>query len=819
VSSFRSRRFAHSVVAIFLLGGLPVAVARAAEPSYSILHSFQVVESDPLASLTSDGHGNLYGTTLYGGNPTDMGTVYTVRSDGTGFRRLHTFFGGSNDGLQPEASLILDGSGNLYGTTFQGGSSNAGTVFTLRTDGAGFQVLHSFVGGPNDGRGPYASLILDSAGNLYGTTFNGGPSDFGTVYSLRADGSGFRLLHGFIGGAGDGLRPAAALILDASGNLYGTTSAGGRPDTSVTDYGAGIVFTIKTDGSGFRLLHAFLFDAVGTTGLSGSSSGSVPAGSLITDDSGSLYGMTRIGGSSNGGAVFKIGMDGSGFQILHSFGGANDGNYPIGPLVLDRLGNLYGVTQGPNAESPGLQTIFKVRTDGTGYQLLHVFVDPNDGITPSGSLILDGSDTLYGTTYYGGSSYSGTVFSVKTDGRLFQALYAFTGYMNGGTLPFASVIGDWEGSLYGTTFRGGLGSGDNGGGTVFRIGSDGTSFQVLHLFAFGANDGLDPAASLILDRAGFLYGTTMLGGGPLYNGTDDLGGGTLFKVRTDGTGFQLLHAFSGGADDGLSPSGGSPSGAVILDDADNLYGTTNKGGASGAGTVFRIRTDGTGFQLLHTFTPSGVYRASPSGPLLLDGSGNLYGTTARGGPSNLGTVFKLRTDGVGFQVLHSFTDTPYDGSQPSAALIMDRLGNLYGTTPLGGSANAGTVFKMKADGANFRILHSFAKDASDGVAPYAALTLDAFGNLYGTTGFGGSSGVGTVFTLKTDGAGYRILHAFGEEASDGQRPMASLFLDDSGTLFGTTSGGGAGQFGTVFSLSVGAHPVVTQKPFVPVWTP
>src|SRR5271169_650469 len=234
-----------------------------------------------------------------------------------------------------------------------------------------------------------------------------------------------------------------------------------------------------------------------------------------------------------------------------------------------------------------------------------------------------------------------------------------------------------------------------------------------------------------------------------------------------------------------------------------------------------MKIDGTNFQLLHTFsfasTNDGGY--APIASLVLDGSGNLYGTAAYGGSGLNGTVFKLRTDGTGFQVLHSFTGLPDDGSAPWAPLTLDGSGNLYGTTVSGGASSlGGTVFKVKTDGTGFQLLHSFVGRQSDGDCPYAPVILDGFGNLYGTAYYGGpSDDAGAVFTVRTDGTNYRILHMFGSEGGDGRNPFASLFMDGPGRLVGTTTLGGSADFGTVFALLVGQpRPVAMPSPFVPV---
>lgn len=776
----------HRTCLLVLLGGLSAgAVEAATEPFYSILHSFQGRESNPEAPLTSDERGNLYGTT-YSGGGSDRGTVFTVRPDGTQFRRLHTFTS-VDDGWSPMASLILDDSGNLFGTTFEGGSSGGGTLFTIRVDGGGFQVLHSFAaGGATDGSYPSGALTLDGSEILYGTTSSGGASSFGTVFRLRTDGTGFQILHSFAGGPSDGRYPLGSLVPDGSGNLYGTTAAGGHPPShdpfGYLHDGDGTVFRIKTDGTDYQVLRAFPLDTNDAARLSGP---------LIADASGILFGMSVAGGPSRGGTVYRIGMDGSGFQLLHSFGGGvSDYRNPVGSLALDRSGNLYGMT-GAGGESGYGSAVFRIRTDASGYQLLHTFDgDWSDGGEPLGSLVLDGSsETLYGAMTAGGPSNSGTIFSIDTDGSLFQVVYTFRGFMNDGSGPMASVVADGLGYLYGTTPEGG----PSDAGTVFRIRSDGAGFELLHTFEGYWSSGAGPQAPLILDRAGNLYGTTY-GGGPA-------NAGTVFKIKTDGTAFQVLHSFLDGSD------GFRPTEALVLDGAGNLYGTAD-GGPGGWGTIFRIKTDGAGYQILHSFSIDSLDSEGgvPSSPLFLDGAGNLIGTTGYGGPGGQGTVFRMRTDGTGFQLLHSFTGDFDDGANPGP-VVTDGSGTLYGTTGRGGSSDAGTIFKMKTDGTGFQVVHSF-EQAYLGFEADATVILDGLGSLYGRTSNGGPSDFGTLFTVKTDGTGFEVLHTFGDEPGDGQVPEGSLFLDRLGTLIGTTGWGGAGGYGTVFALSMGRHRAV-----------
>ncbi|MBW2072058.1 MAG: hypothetical protein JRI89_12505 [Deltaproteobacteria bacterium] len=292
---------------------------------YFIMHDFSGGLNDgkyPNGSLILSGS-TLYGMTYYGGD-SDMGVVFRIKTDGSGFSLLHEFTGGLNDGKYPNGSLILSGS-TLYGMTYYGGDSDMGVVFRIKTDGSDYFIMHEFTGGGNDGSHPAGSLIL-SGFTLYGMTYYGGDSDMGVVFRIKTDGSGFSLLHEFTGGGNDGSHPAGSLIVSGP-TLYGMTSEGGA-----SDYG--VVFRIETDGSGFSLLHEF---------SGGSNDGSLPPGSLILNGS-TLYGMTNTGGDNDMGVVFRIKTDGSGFSLLHEFsGGDNDGAYPNDSLIISGS-TLYGMT-------------------------------------------------------------------------------------------------------------------------------------------------------------------------------------------------------------------------------------------------------------------------------------------------------------------------------------------------------------------------------------------------------------------------------------------------------------------------------------------
>jgi uncharacterized repeat protein (TIGR03803 family) len=338
-----------------------------------------------------------------------------------------------------------------------------------------------------------------------------------------------------------------------------------------------------------------------------------------------------------------------------------------------------------------------------------------------------------------------------------------------GCYPYAGLVLDKKGNLYGTTQFGGSFS----LGTVFELTPKGVE-TVLHSFVNDGTDGYAPVA-VVLDSKGNLYGTTYAGG------AGDRG--TVFKVTPSGT-ETVLYSFT-------CQTGCSPYAGVVLDPKGNLYGTTNSGGASGVGTVFKLTPTGK-LTTLHNFcaVSNCTDGESPVGGVVLDKADNLYGTTYYGGASGFGTVFKVTPSGTE-SVLHNFDGNGEDGFYPEAGVILDSKDNVYGTTSMGGKIGVGTVFEVTASGTE-TILHSFTAGA-DGFTPYAGLVFDEKGNLYGTTEYGGSSGLGTVFELTPKGV-ETVLHSFVRNGTDGYFPYSgSLFIDASGDLYGTTFEGGSGS--------------------------
>jgi uncharacterized repeat protein (TIGR03803 family) len=276
---------------------------------------------------------------------------------------------------------------------------------------------------------------------------------------------------------------------------------------------------------------------------------------------------------------------------------------------------------------------------------------------------------------------------------------------------------------------------------VFELDPSSGHLTVLHSFELTGSDGLYPAASLLMDSARNLYGTTVYGGeaSSIYS---NIGFGTVFKLDASGN-ETVLHSFLYSPIDSIFDGAFIPA-ALVRDTAGNFYGTSSQGGTDDYGTVFKLDASGNE-TVLHSFTNGGLDGANPHAGLVLDAAGNfLYGTTYGAGLTNQGTVFKIDTAG-NETLLYSFTGGG-DGGQPEAGLIMDTAGNLYGTTSTGGAYGYGTVFKLDTAG-NETVLHSFANSGGDGATPVAGLVMDPAGNLYGTTEDGGAYGYGTVFKL------------------------------------------------------------------------
>ena len=749
----------------------------------------------------------LYGTTSSGGT-NGYGVVFKVNADGSNFVDLYEFTGGS-DGKNPQTGLLIDGnvlygtttnsifkintdgtdftcltnvtnasqlillpSGNrLYGTTYSGGTSNEGMLFSINTDGSCLTNLHNFTGGMN-GEFPESGLELYGIGNylangatnftLYGTTYKGGLYNYGMVFSITNDGSGFTNLHSF--DSSDGAYPVGGLVIGNNNPasqppyLYGTTSSGGLSND-------GTLFSMSLDGTVFTTLTNFL----GTNGAQ-------PEGKLVSVlASRTLYGTTYSGGS-NYGTAFSINYDGSGFTSLYTFTGGSDGGFPAAGLTLPVVDNDWSIWS--------LDTTLNVSAENATNSNYAIAIDNWCDLFVNGVLVTNAilncgaCDASWGPIrpispyLHAGENDIRVTIAGDGDENDYFAMKMRSGLTN---------------TLYGTTSSGGVGR-----GTVFAITAG--SESVLYNFPYFMSGGT-PIGDLVLS------GSTLYGAAE-QNAIN--GGGTIFSVSTDGSSSNTLYEFGSISGDGASPAAG-----LVLSST-MLYGTTYSGGTSNYGTVFGLNLEPSNYMILHNFTGvnDGLY---PQAPLLLVGT-NLYGTTSLGGANNNGTIFSICTNGSNYQTLYSFGNVSNDGTNPVAGLVFTN-NTLYGTTENGGSIGMsaggyGTIFSYNIGTSNYQVVYNFGATNPagqiDGQNPEARLLL--VGNiLYGTTYNGGTNnGSGTIFSIAIGSgpvATNTIIANFGSADTDyGQHPQADLIiLGDS--MYGTTYQGGAYTYGMVFSIS------------------
>src|SRR6185436_264601 len=738
--------------------------------TFAIVHAFGYSEGTyPYAGLTLGRDGYFYGTNQWGG--AGYGTVY--RADATGnLTVLHAF--NYADGGRVWAGVTAGTDGFLYGTTYYGGPGGAGTVYKLDQTGASFATLHSFAGG--DGGYPYGGVIQGPDGGLYGATSYGAPY-YGTLFRVDATGA-FTLLYPFDYYTG-GAYPAATLYRDSDGRLYGTTQVGGS---------AG-------DGTAFRFaLH--LGAATGSSLVAASAVanfGGVAALTATLTSAGTPVGGRTVAFTINDAAVGSAVTNSSGVATLSnaSLAGISAGTYPgairatfagdvlIGAavsapsaLVVEKgTPSIYWPAPNPIVEGTALDgTQLNASSDvagsfvytpaagtvlgiGTGQMLSAVFT-PADAVNYN----LASADRFI------------DVLSASDVPDRFEVLHRFE-YADGEN-SFSALVEGPDHSFYGTTNWGG----PSGYGAVFKIDPLTRALTIVHAFDF-SNEGAYPQAGLTLGADGYFYGTTSYGG-PTY-------GGTVFKMDLAGA-LTVLHSFSS------STEGWYPTSPVVRDADGNLYGTTRYGGTGSAGTVFKLDPAGT-LNVAHSFdwSQDGGY---PNG-VVLTSDGSLFGTTFYAGPSGSGTLFRIDPAGV-FSVLRAFAYWT-DGAYSNSGVLADSSGHVYGTTTNGGAFGYGTIFKADASG-SFALLHAL-DYTHDGAYPSATLIQDGAGNLYGTTTGGTRMGYGTIFKLDPAGT-LSTLHVF--KQADGTDSEGALVFGSDGALYGTTVSGGAGGGGTVYRLTM-----------------
>src|SRR5271155_280572 len=443
---------------------------------------------------------------------------------------LHSF-AAQGHGAAPQGGLIPDAAGNLYGVSATGGAYNSGTVFELvpnQHGGWDQEILYTFKGG-DDGLYPEGQLVFDAAGNLYGTTYwggNVGGCEFGgcgTVFELKHNSNGSwteSILQNFSNGKFGG-DLEYGLVFDKAGNLYGTSWVGGAN-------GGGIVFELSPSTGGTwteTILYGFTFAG------GNAPPPSWPKGQIVFNGAGNIYGVLSVGGngcSGGCGAVYELSPVSGGswnLTILHNFAGPPfDGADPLHGFVMDQAGNLYGTTSDGGSGTGtgcnyGCGTVFKMAPSGSGQwseSILYNFQGTNDGKDPDSELTFDAAGNLYGATYDGGGLGTctdggcGTVFELMPSGGQWNEtqLWRFSGITDGAS-PSSGLLLTPSGQLFGETY-GGSNAGQNG--TVYSLTPSSGSWSLASLADFVNTDGEYPAAGLVADAAGNIYGTTASGG-------------------------------------------------------------------------------------------------------------------------------------------------------------------------------------------------------------------------------------------------------------------------------------------------------------------
>jgi uncharacterized repeat protein (TIGR03803 family) len=749
-------------------------------------------------------------------------TVTAVTAPGATLGTVYSFTGG-NDGANPNA-LLRVANGSFYGTTQNGGTNLAGTVFQM-TEGGAVMGLYSFTGG-NDGATPFAALAQGPDGNFYGTTFQGGAYDNGTVFRVTASGVLSNLISLNIT---NGDLPYAGLALGSDLNFYGTTYQGGAA-------GRGTAFRISTNGT-LTTLYSF------SNGLDG---GHVAAG-LAPGSDGNFYGTSYKGGASGYGTVFQITPNGA-LTTLASFNNTN-GAYPLAELVQDVGGSFYGTTTSGGAYNNGV--VFRMTPAGV-LTNLYSFGGGTDGSYPAAALLQGSDGNFYGTTAYGGAYGDGTVFRMTPDGTV-TTLVAFDDYA--GANPQAALIEDADGSLLGTTQNGGA----SDEGVIFRLTFSGppqiTGQPASQSVYAGDNVILSVAVS---GASPFAYqwhknGTNLVDGGNLSGSTSRVLSFAGVATNNAGTYSVLVSNPAGSTNSAsallqvvssppvivMAPTNQAPNACtsvsfdvaaagnqplsyqwqkngVNLADACNIFGSatntlvisnvteadngtytiivSNALGSTNASaslTVVPNSAPCTSLTTWHWF--SGGTDGRNANALALGTNGDLYGTTYSGGTHPWGTVFSLTTNGA-FATLVSFMET--NGANPAAAPVQGADGKFYGTTFYGGAFGAGTVYSMTADGA-LSTVYSFTGEG-DGANPSGVLVQGADGGFYGATTGGGLFAYGTVFRVAPDGT-LTNLHSF--NGADGMFPTGGLAQGYDGSLYGLTTEGGANDKGAVFRIT------------------
>ncbi len=721
--------------------------------------------------LLQAANGLFYGTSQRGG-ASFSGNVFQF-APGSAPVNLYSF-SGSNDGANPFSTLVQGFDGSFYGTAYQGGAADNGTIFRLSANGV-FTTLVSL--DISVGDLPYAGLVFGPDSSLYGTAYQGGAGGRGTAFRVTANGA-LTVLYAFTNGL-DGGHIAARLALGSDGNFYGTTFKGGSA-------GNGVVYRVSTNGL-MTTLAAF-----------SPATGAFPYAGLAEGPDGKFYGVTSQGGFAGVGNIFSVTRSGQ-LANLYSFTNGPDGNFPVAGLLLAADGNFYGTTAYGGAYGAG--TVFRFTLDGTFTPLAQF--NGYNGANPQAVLAQGADGSLYGTTQNGGTDNQGVIFRLTSTGApqisgqpLSQFVFAgdtvhfgvavvgapplsYQWLKNGTNLPDGGAV---FGAMTRTPVFTNIAVADGGSYSVIisnSLGSVTSSIASLSVTSSPPYFTLQPTNQSVAPGANVTFAATALGNVPLsyqwlMNGVPLPNGGKISGVTTPTLSVQAATEANNG------------SYTVIASNALDSISST-----AAVLTVIPVSAPGTRLTTLYSFT-GGVNGRTPNG-LAVATNGDLYGTTQLGGSHLAGSVFKITTNGV-LTFLASLGGT--NGTRSHAPVTLGIDGNWYGTTESDGEIGYGTVFRMTPAGA-LSPAHAF-DYFDDGAAPFSGLIVGTDGRFYGNTSQGGTSGYGNIFRLATNGT-FDILYSF-TNGVDGASPSGALLQAADGNFYGMTPSGANG-FGNIFRMT------------------
>jgi len=569
---------------------------------------------------------SIEGDTIFGmsttGGKFKKGTLFKLRTNGSSYIKLLDF--NSEIGYWPYGALTVTDS-LLYGTTRQGGYSDAGVIFSIHRDGTGFKRLFDF--SSMYGKNPTGTLILLN-NKLFGLTRSGGDADCGTIFQIDLNGVVFSKIQDF--NSLNANNPTGSLIL-AGSKLYGITSNGG-------ELSGGIIFKIGIDGKDFRVVKNLACFPV------------FECNPLLVDSS--VYGISRLGGTKDWGVIFKCDTTGLNYKEIISIGSTSSGSTPIGNLVSDGK-RLYGLTTDGGQNGYGI--LYSINFDGTDFRIIMNFIKEHGYMEQRNSLVLSDS-TIFWTSWSGGKSELGAIYSIHLDGTKFTSIFEFEGY--NGAAPIGELVVQ-DSVLYGVTNWGG----EKQLGVIFKVFKDGSGFSVLKDLSIL---NLQPQVSLVLDGS-WLYGSA-------YDLITESTKGTIFKIKTDGSSFTKIFEFDG-------PHGLYPKDKLTVTGS-YIYGITVVGNDD-YGQIFKISKDGTEFTKLASLNPHGS---------LTKINNMLFGTTVNEGSYGYGSIFSINIDGSKYSNLFDF-QLNMPGSASGLQLIAEN-NTLFGLNHIGGTNSMGALFSF-----------------------------------------------------------------------------------------------------------------------------